>query len=138
MIGISYVMTFWRFACLVCLDTNPCVPLLCLLIFKPNGLVLIRLRDTTSAMSEYSAQLMAYPMFFLMTFLCFQLCKLCRVPLKLTFLKFLGLHGLLMMSLLTAARPKVLLHQAVWTNVEIFCQHTTTKNGRTLESSKVY
>ncbi|CAJ1383443.1 unnamed protein product [Effrenium voratum] len=58
-------------------------------------------RNTTSAISEYSAQLLAYPFFFGLTLLCYQLCQLLRVPMKLRFSGFLGLHGMLMMSLVT-------------------------------------
>ncbi|CAJ1434084.1 unnamed protein product, partial [Effrenium voratum] len=57
--------------------------------------------NTTSAISEYSAQLLAYPFFFGLTLLCYQLCQLLRVPMKLRFSGFLGLHGMLMMSLVT-------------------------------------
>lgn len=66
-----------------------------------------RLRNTQSAISEYTAQLLAYPFFFLLTLAAYQVCHVLRVPIKLDFRGFLALHGTLMMCLVTVAKLKI-------------------------------
>lgn len=65
--------------------------------------------NTESALTEYTAQLLAYPTFFAATFIAWQLGQLCRSPLVPALRHFFAFHGMITMSILTAFSLTILL-----------------------------